>query len=341
MSSPIRDLNIAVVGATGMVGKTCLSVLAERGVEAKRVKALASERSAGSRIAFDGSDIPVELLGEDGFRGVDLALFMASGDVARQFAPIAAEAGALVVDNSSAWRMAENVPLVVPEVNAGDISDSEGIIANPNCCTIPLTVVLDAIGGRAGLRRVLVATYQSASGAGKALVEELEEQTRAIAEGRPVPVEAYPRQLAHNVVPGGWTMEDEGYSEEETKITREARKILHRPDLPVTATCVRVPVPIAHGEAVFLETDSPVGADEVRRLLAESPGIVVQDDPTGQVYPTPADVAGTDEVYVGRIRPDRSTPNGLAFWVVADNLRKGAALNAVQVAEKASEMGVL
>jgi aspartate-semialdehyde dehydrogenase len=341
MPSPLRDLNVAVVGATGMVGQTCLRVLAERGLEAKRVKAVASERSAGSEVAFDGTRIPVHLLEEEVFAGIDLALFMASGDVARQFAPVASEAGALVVDNSSAWRMAENVPLVVPEVNAEDIRDNEGIVANPNCCTIPLTVVLSAVRARAGLERVLVATYQSASGAGKALVEELEEQTRAIAAGGTPTVSVYPRQLAHNVVPGGWPMEDEGYNEEEVKITNEARKILHAPDLPVTATCVRVPVPVGHGEAVFLETAEPVTPDELRSLLSASPGVVVRDDPRAQVYPTPAEVAGTDEVYVGRIRRDRSSPNGIALWVVSDNLRKGAALNAIQVAERAAEMGVL
>ncbi len=341
MSSPIRDLNIAVVGATGMVGQTCLRVLSERGVEAKRVKALASERSAGSTIPYDGSSVGIELLDENAFKGVDLALFMAGGDVARHFGPIAAESGALVVDNSSAWRMADNVPLVVPEVNPEDIRDNEGIIANPNCCTIPLTVVLSAVRERAGLQRVLVATYQSASGAGKALVEELEQQTRAVAAGKPAEVSVYPRQLAYNVVPGGWKMEEEGYNEEETKIQNESRKILHTPSLPVTATCVRVPVPVGHGEAVFLETAEHITPDDVRALLAGSPGVIVQDDPLDQIYPTPADIAGTDEVYVGRIRRDGSAPNGLALWLVSDNLRKGAALNAVQVAETAAELGVI
>lgn len=341
MPSPLRDLNVAVVGATGMVGQTCLRVLAQRGVDANRVKAVASERSAGSEVAYDGTRIAVHGLADGVFQGVDLALFMASGDVSRQYAPVAAEAGALVVDNSSAWRMAENVPLVVPEVNAGDIRDNEGIVANPNCCTIPLSVVLDAVRARAGLERVLVATYQSASGAGKALVEELEEQTRAIAAGEEPPVRVYPRQLAYNVVPGGWTMEDDGYNEEEAKIVKETRKILHAPELPVTATCVRVPVPVGHGEAVFLETSTVVEPAELRELLARAPGVAVRDDPSGQVYPTPAEVAGTDEVYVGRIRRDLSAPTGIALWIVSDNLRKGAALNAVQVAEKAAEMGVL
>src|SRR5581483_2791138 len=319
MPRPIAGLTIAVVGATGMVGQEMLRILAQRGVPADRVRAVASERSAGLRVPYDGTHIAVSELAEDSFRGVDLALFMAGGDIARTFAPIAAESGALVVDNSSVWRMADNVPLVVPEVNPEDIRDNEGIIANPNCCTIPLTVVLDPIRRRAGLARVLVATYQSASGAGKALVDELEQQTKAIAEGRQPPVSAYPRQLAHNVVPGGWPMEDEGYNEEETKIINEARKILHEPELAIAATCVRVPVPIGHGEAVFIETAKPLSADETRALLERAPGVVVVDDQKGQVYPTPAEVAGTDGVHVGRIRRDRSHERGLALWIVSDN----------------------
>ena len=341
MPSPTRDLSIAVVGATGMVGQHCLRILAERGVPAKRVKALASERSTGLEVAYNGSRIPVEVLTEDAFKGVDLAFFMASSDVALMYAPIAAEAGALVVDNSSAWRMKQNVPLVVPEVNPEDIRDNEGIIANPNCCTIPLTVVLHPLREQVGVERVLVSTYQSASGAGKALVDELEDQTRAIAEGRVPEVQVYSHQLAHNVVPGGWKPEADGYNEEEVKIVNESRKILHEPELRIAATCVRVPTTIGHGESVFIETGEKITADEVRTLLGSSPGIVVEDDPFARLYPTPKDVEGKDEVYVGRIRPDLSHPNGIALWIVSDNLRKGAALNAIQVADKAAEMGVL
>ena len=341
MRSPLSQLSIAVVGATGMVGQQCLRILAERGVPAANVKPLASERSAGMDIPYDGARLPIGVLGEDAFRGVDLALFMASSDVALMFAPMAAEAGALVVDNSSAWRMRENVPLVVPEVNPEDIARHEGIVANPNCCTIPLTVVLKPLADRVGVERVLVSTYQSASGAGKALVEELAEQTRALAAGRAPEVEVYSHQLAYNVVPGGWKPEAEGYNEEEAKIVQESRKILHMPGLRVAATCVRVPVPIGHGESVFVETRDMISAAAVRELLGSSPGIVVEDDPHARLYPTPNGVAGKDEVYVGRIRNDLSHSRGIALWLVSDNLRKGAALNAIQVAEKATELGVL
>src|SRR5712692_4405700 len=324
-----------------MVGNEMLRVLAERSFPSERIIALASERSKGMTVSYNGSSIQVEELTESAFKGIDVALFAASGDIALMYGPVAAESGALVVDNSSAWRMKENVPLVVPEVNGDDIRENEGIIANPNCCAIPLTVILNPLKKAAGLERVLVSTYQSASGAGRLLVDELEEQTRAIAEGKEPPVAAYPYQLAYNVVPGGWHMEAGGYNEEEVKIVNETRKILHMPELRITATCVRVPVPVGHGESVFLETREKISADDARILLGEAPGVIVQDDPHAKLYPTPHDVAGKDEVYVGRIRDDASTRHGLALWIVSDNLRKGAALNAVQIAEQAIEMGVL
>jgi len=341
MSRPTEGLNVAVVGATGLVGQEMLRVLKQRKFPVARLKALASERSAGSELRWDGSTISVEALAEDSFEGVDVALFSAGSGVSRAYAPIAAEAGALVVDNSSAWRMQQNVPLVVPEVNPQDIPDNEGIIANPNCCAIPLTVALEPLRRVAGLKRVVVATYQSASGAGKALVDELEGQTRAIAAGHAPEVRVYPHQLAHNVVPGGWPAEGDGHNEEEVKIVSETRKIMHQPGLPVAATCVRVPVPIGHGEAVFVETEHELDADGARTVLRESEGIVVVDGPGDQDYPTPASIAGSDEVYVGRIRKDPSTRRGLALWIVSDNLRKGAALNAVQIAERALDLGIL
>jgi aspartate-semialdehyde dehydrogenase len=336
-----KRLNVAVVGATGMVGHEMLRVLAQRHFPSDRIVALASERSKGLTVAYNGSSLKVESLDEKAFKGIDIALFAASGDIALMYGPLAAEAGALVIDNSSAWRMKENVPLVVPEVNPEDIPHNEGIIANPNCCAIPLTVILQPLRKAVGIERVLVSTYQSASGAGRALVDELEDQTRAIAEGaEPQPV-AYPYQLAYNVVPGGWRPEPEGYNEEEVKIVNETRKILHMPGLRITATCVRVPVPIGHGESVFLETTEKITADQARTLFGSSPGIIVEDDPHAKLYPTPHGVVGKDEVYVGRIRNDSSTANGLALWLVSDNLRKGAALNAVQIAEQAIEMGIL
>ena len=336
-----KRLNVAVVGATGMVGNEMLRVLAQRQFPSERVIALASERSKGLTVPYNGSSLKVEELSEAAFKGIDVALFAASGDIALMYGPVAAESGALVIDNSSAWRMKENVPLVVPEVNGDDISDNEGIIANPNCCAIPLTVALNPLKKMAGLERVLVSTYQSASGAGRALVDELEEQTKAIADGKEPPVAAYPYQLAYNVVPGGWRLEADGYNEEEVKIVNETRKILHDPELRITATCVRVPVPIGHGESVFIETTEKITADDARTLLGNAPGIVVRDDPHARLYPTPHDVAGKDEVYIGRIREDASTRHGLLLWIVSDNLRKGAALNAVQIAEQAIELGAL
>ena len=324
-----------------MVGHEMLRVLAERHFPSHRVVALASERSKGMTVGYNGGSISIDPLDENSFKGIDIALFAASSDIALMYGPLAAEAGALVIDNSSAWRMKENVPLVVPEVNSDDIRDNEGIVANPNCCAIPLTVILNPLKRAVGLERVLVSTYQSASGAGRALVDELEEQTKAIAAGTEPQAVAYPYQLAYNVVPGGWRPEPEGYNEEEVKIVNETRKILHMPELRITATCVRVPVPIGHGESVFVETTRRITADEARTLFGSAPGVMVEDDPHAKLYPTPHGVAGKDEVYVGRIRNDASTKNGLALWLVSDNLRKGAALNAVQIAEQAIEMGVV
>ena len=324
-----------------MVGNEMLRVLAQRGFPSERVIALASERSKGLTVSYNGSSLSVDEITESAFKGIDVALFAASGDIALMYGPAAAESGALVIDNSSAWRMKENVPLVVPEVNADDIRENEGIIANPNCCAIPLAVALNPFKKSAGLERVLVSTYQSASGAGRALVDELEEQTKAIADGKEPPVAAYPYQLAYNVVPGGWRLETDGYNEEEVKIVNETRKILHEPELRITATCVRVPVPVGHGESVFLETKEKISADDARVLLGKAPGVVVLDDPQARLYPTPHGVAGKDEVFVGRIREDASTRNGLLLWIVSDNLRKGAALNAVQIAEQAIALGAL
>jgi aspartate-semialdehyde dehydrogenase len=324
-----------------MVGQEMLTVLSQRGFPVDRVVALASERSKGMTVAYDGQRVAIAPLHEDSFRGIDIALFSASSDIGLMYGPIAVEAGALVIDNSSAWRMKANVPLVVPEVNREDIRDNEGIVANPNCCTIPLTVVLNPLHKKVGVERVLVSTYQSASGAGKALVDELDEQTKAIASGTEPQALVYPQQLAYNVVPGGWRPEADGYNEEEVKIVNETRKIMHEPELRIAATCVRVPVPIGHGESVFIETRDPISADEARKLLGSAPGVIVEDDPHARLYPTPHQVAGKDDVYVGRIRRDPSTRNGLALWIVSDNVRKGAALNAVQIAEHALEMGVI
>jgi len=340
MPTPKR-LNVAVVGATGLVGQEMLKILAQRGFPTGDVAAFGSERSAGSTVRYNGEHLIVRRLDETVFSGIDVAMFAAGADVSLRYAPTAAEAGALVIDKSSAWRMKANVPLVVPEVNPEDIRDNEGIIASPNCTTIPLTMVIDALRKRSGVERVVVSTYQAASGAGKALAEELDSQTQAIAAGREPEVNVTSHQLAYNVIPGGWSAEPGGYNEEEMKLVHEVRKILHAPEMRIVATCVRVPVPIGHSESVLIETSEKITADEARTILGSAPGLIVEDDPRAKIFPTPHHVAGKDEVYVGRIRDDLSSDRGLMLWLVSDNLRKGAALNAVQIAEQAIEMGVL
>ncbi len=329
------------MGATGLVGQEMLKILAERRFPAASVSAIASESSVGNKVAYNGERLTIRRLDESVFKGIDVVMFAAGADVSLLYAPIAVEAGALVIDKSSAWRMKANVPLVVPEVNVEDIRDNEGIIASPNCTTIPLTMVLEPLRKRFGVERVVVSTYQAASGAGRALADELESQTKAIAAGMTPEVNATSHQLAHNVIPGGWKPDYEGYNEEEVKLVNETRKILHDPYLRITATCVRVPVPIGHSESVLIETTEKISAMDARTILGAAPGLIVEDDPHAKIYPTPHHVAGKDEVYVGRIRDDLSSSHGLMLWLVSDNLRKGAALNAVQIAEHALEMGVI
>jgi aspartate-semialdehyde dehydrogenase len=318
-----------------------LKILGQREFPLDTVRVFASERSVGKQVAYNGSSLQVEHLDESSFKDVDIAMFAAGADVSLMYGPIAAESGALVIDKSSAWRMKANVPLVVPEVNPNDIRDNEGIIASPNCTTIPLTMVLEPLRQKVGVERVVVSTYQAASGAGRALADELEDQTEAIAAGRTPDVSATSHQLAYNVIPGGWKPQQYGYNEEEMKLVNETRKILHEPELKIAATCVRVPVPIGHSESVMIETHDVIEPEDVRSLLERAKGVVVEDDPTARMYPTPLHVAGRDEVFVGRIRKDLSSDKGIALWIVSDNLRKGAALNAVQIAEQAMEMGVL
>jgi aspartate-semialdehyde dehydrogenase len=336
-----KRLNIAIVGATGLVGSEILKVLLQRNFPAEQVRVFASERSVGNQVAYNGHTLKIEALTENSFKDVNVVMFAAGADISLMYGPIAAEAGALVIDKSSAWRMKANVPLVVPEVNPNDIRDNEGIIASPNCTTIPLTMVLEPLRQKVGIERVIVSTYQAASGAGRALAIELEEQTKAIAAGKTPEVNATTHQLAYNVIPGGWKPQQYGYNEEELKLVNETRKILHAPDMKIVATCVRVAVPIGHSESVIIETSEAIEPEDVRTLLGSAPGVIVEDDPAARIYPTPHDVAGKDEVYVGRIRKDISSDKGIALWLVSDNLRKGAALNAVQIAEKAIEMGVL
>ncbi len=297
------------------------------------VRLLASERSEGKVMQVKGRDVVVERLDEGSFDGVDIVLFSAGSGVSRKFSPIAAECGAVVVDNSKAFRMEENVPLVVPEVNADDVFKHEGIIANPNCSTIQLVVALAPIHRVNPIKRVIVDTYQSVSGAGGAGVQELEDQTRASVASEEVSARKMPHPIAFNVIPEIDTYLDNGYFNEEWKIVQETRKIMHAPEMAISATAVRVPVYVSHSEAVHMELTDPMDAQEVREVLSQAPGVHVIDNPASHEYPLPVSVAGTDDVFVGRIRKDASHPRGIALWVVGDNVRKGAALNTVQIAE--------
>ena len=329
------SFRVAIVGATGLVGGEFLKILEERKFPMDSLRLYASDRSAGKRLSFMGEDLVVEETSDDSFNNIDIALFSAGGDISKRFAPIAARAGAVAIDNSSAFRMDPEVPLVVPEVNPNDIDTHKGIIANPNCSTIQMVVALDPLHRVNPIQRIVVSTYQAVSGTGAAAVEELREQIANIVEGRQdeVAPKAYPHQIAFNALPFVESFLDNDYTTEEWKLVLETRKIMHEPDLPVCATCVRVPVYTSHGEAVNVEFSQPMTPEEARELLSSSPGITVQDNPKGDLYPLPVSAAGTDDVFVGRIRRDFSHPKGLAMWVVADNLRKGAALNAVQIAE--------
>lgn len=323
---------VAVVGATGAAGGTLLRVLEDRVFPIGDFRALASARSAGSMVRFRDHDVVVGEVDDDVVKGADIVFFAAGAGTSRRFAPVVAAAGGVAVDKSSAYRMDPAVPLVVPEVNADTLAGHAGIVANPNCVTIPLAVVLAPLHTLFGLRHVTVATYQAASGGGRALAAELAEQERDDAFGRPPRREVYPHVLHGNVVPGGWAMVGDE-TEEETKVVAELRRVLDLQELPIGVTTVRVPVAVGHAAAVWLEFDRPVSPDEARRVLGSSAGVLVVDDPATQQYPTPRAVAGCDEVHVGRIRTDHSRENGLALFLAADNLRKGAATNAVQVAE--------
>jgi aspartate-semialdehyde dehydrogenase len=335
-----RPLTVAVVGATGLVGQTMTRLLLERQLPVGELRPLAS-RADGRRVDFGGREVPVQEARPEAFEGVDIALFSAGGDVSRDLAPRAVERGALVIDNSSQWRMDPAVPLVVTEVNGDDAAGHEGIIANPNCSTMQLVPVLMALRDSVGLERVIVDTYQSVSGTGAEAVAELEGQIRAHAQGEAPQARVYPHPIAFNALPEIDVFREDGYSKEEWKVIVESRKILHLPELRVSCTAVRVPVFFAHSEAVHVETTRPVTPAEARALFAAVPGVVVEDDPTSHRYPLATEAAGRDEVFVGRVRQDPSLPDnrGLAFWIVSDNLRKGAATNAVQIAELVARRG--
>lgn len=332
---------VAVVGATGAVGGTMLRVLEERGFPVTELRPLASARSNGRQLDYLGKPVYVETLTDDAFEGIDIALFSAGGDRSRTFAPAAVEAGAVVIDNSSAFRMDVNVPLVVPEVNESDLEGHSGIIANPNCVAAPLVVALKPIADAVGLERVVVSSYQSVSGTGTAAIEELLEESRGYLAGNEREPSVYPHPIAFNVLPHIDAFDESGYTGEERKVAAETRKMLGQPDLAVSATCVRVPVFQAHSEAIHIETSEKISAQHVRELMMGAPGLVLVDDPAHNRYPLPRDAAGRDEVFVGRIREDVSHPRGIAMWLVADNLRKGAATNAVQIAESLVTRGWL
>ncbi len=325
--------NVAVVGATGAVGKEIIQVLEERKFPVRSLRLFASERSAGETLTFLNQDHTVELLQENIFNGIDIAIFSAGEKISLKFAPIAVKAGTVVIDNSSAFRMSPDVPLVVPEVNPDAVMKHNGIIANPNCSTIQMVVALKPLHDKVRIKRVVVTTFQSVSGKGKEAMDELFEQTKSLLTFQKIRAEVFPHQIAFNCLPHIDVFLDNAYTKEEMKMVNETRKILGDDSIRITATTVRVPVYVGHSEAVNIETEENISANEARALLSASPGIVVYDDPARNIYPLPVDTAGRDEVFVGRIREDESIPNGLNLWIVADNLRKGAATNAVQIAE--------
>jgi aspartate-semialdehyde dehydrogenase len=325
---------LAILGATGAVGSTLLRVLEERSFPLEELRLLASERSAGTLLRYAGGDLTVQAVGPRSFDCIDIAIFSAGATRSREWAPQAVAAGAVVVDNSSAFRMDEGVPLVVADVNPHAAQAHAGLIANPNCSTMQLMPVLCALHRRSPLEHVTVATYQSVSGTGQAAIDALREQSAAVLAGEQPPAGVYPHRIAFNVIPFAGSLQGEdGYTDEELKLVNESRKILELPDLRISATCVRVPVVTSHSEAVWVRTREPIAADEARALLAAEDGITVIDDPAADAYPMAIDAEGRDGVLVGRIRRDLGDPNALALWVVADNLRKGAATNAVEIAE--------
>ena len=336
-----NSFTVAVVGATGVVGRTMIQVLLEREFPVGEMRLLASSRSAGRTVSIEGQTHEIQLATGDAFDRVDIALFSAGGDASRDLAPMAVAHGATVIDNSSAWRMDPNVPLVVSQVNPDDLEGHAGIIANPNCSTMQLAPVLMALRDAVGLERVVVDTYQAVSGTGGEAIRELEGQVRAHVAGEAKSVSVYPHQIAFNALPQVDVFLPNGYTKEEWKIVTESRKILHLADLRVSCTAVRVPVFVAHSEAVHVETRRAIEPERARKLFAAVPGVVVQDDPSTSTYPLATAAAGSDDIFVGRIRHDPSIPGnrGLAFWVVSDNLRKGAATNAVQLAEALVERG--
>ena len=336
----MKQYNLAIVGATGAVGYELMKVLAERKFPIGELRLLASERSKGKKITYCGKEYEVGVADKDAFSGIDVVLF-AGGSISKELAPAAVAAGAVVIDNSSTFRYDPEVPLVVPEVNPEDVAWHKGIIANPNCSTIQMVVALKPIYDAVGIKRVIVSTYQAVSGAGKEAIDELTNQVKAVATGEEPKVEVFNHQIAFNLIPQIDLFKENDYTKEEMKMTWETQKMFHDENIKVSATCVRVPVYRSHSEAVTIETERPITPAEVRALLAKSPGVIVQDDPAERLYPMPLYTSDTDEVYVGRIRQDIALDNGISMWVVADQIRKGAATNAVQIAQLLAEKGMI
>ncbi len=330
----MNGYRVAIVGATGLVGQEFIKILEQRDFPASSLHLFASDRSAGKKMFAINQEIEVKETTPESFKEIDIALFSAGAEVSHYFSPIAAQSGAVVVDNSSAFRMDADVPLVVPEVNPEDIQQHKGIIANPNCSTIQMVVVLYPLHKVNPIKRVIVDTYQAVSGTGAAAIEELVTQTRQVLDGQATIPHVFPHQIAFNVLPEIDVFLDSGYTVEEWKMMEETRKIMHADDIVISATCARVPVFTGHSEAIHVEFSELMPAEEARFILAQAPGVKVLDDPTISLYPQPWSTTGTDEVFVGRIRQDASHTNSLTMWVVADNLRKGAALNTVQIAEE-------
>ncbi len=334
-------LCVAVVGATGVVGREMLKTLEERNFPLTEIIALASARSAGTKVPFKDDELIVQELTENSFENVDIAIFSAGGSTSAKFAPFAAKAGCVVIDNSSHWRMDDRCPLVIPEVNAHALKNHNGIIANPNCSTIQMLVALKPIHDAAQIKRIVVSTYQAVSGTGQAAITELETQVRALFNMQETKIEVYPHQISFNCLPHIDVFQENDYTKEEMKMVYETRKIFEDDSIGVSPTAVRVPVFYGHSESINVQTERKISASDARALLAQAPGVQVYDNPKEKMYPMPIDAAGEDEVFVGRIREDDSAPNCLNMWVVADNIRKGAALNAVQIAEKLREMDLV
>ncbi|MFJ5622061.1 aspartate-semialdehyde dehydrogenase [Peribacillus loiseleuriae] len=344
-----KGLNIAVVGATGAVGQQMIKTLESRELPIKKITFLSSARSAGKKLLFKGKEVEVQEAKPESFEGIDIALFSAGGSISKELAPEAVKRGAIVVDNTSAYRMDEQVPLVVPEVNEEDLRHHNGIIANPNCSTIQMVVALEPIRKAYGLNKIIVSTYQAVSGAGAAAINELREQSRDLLDNQeikpailPVKGDKKHYQIAFNVIPQIDTFQDNGFTYEEMKMINETKKIMHMPELHVAATCVRLPVETGHSESVYVETNAAsITATDIKTLLSDAPGVVLQDDPENQIYPMPSDAVGKTGVFVGRIRKDLDKDNGFHLWVVSDNLLKGAAWNSVQIAESLLKLGLV